>query len=573
MSLTLSLMTANSYIEQVRLDPSFCPTTAYALGVIEYETCAGESVRKACERHVNDLRRSFDSFEYEFSRKKAQKIYNFFDKFVRHTKGELAGEKVKLEPWQQFILGSLIGWVSKSTGYRRFDLSYVQIARKNGKSLLSSGLTLYMLTADGEKGAEVYCASVKQAAAKIVFDDSMKMLLKSYPLRKRARVQKSLSTIHFGDSILKALSADKSQDGLNIHFVSYDEFHLEKTREMYDVLISATGARKQPLFFIITTAGESRGMTSPCYKQYEYSRQVLNGTVENENVFAFIAEMDKGDDVNNPENWVKSNPNIDVSTSLASLKKAYARAVQNDELANFKIKHLNMWIDSKDAYFPVSRLEEKEIPELLGKECYIGIDLSAKTDLTAVSAVFPLDNGEYAILNHCFTPEATLDERARRDRVNYRKWEQDGYLTAIDGEVIDQEFVFNLIEDWNDKFNILNIGLDTWSASTLMVKLDKAGYEVTEVRQGHRTLSEPIKFIKQLMLTQKLNTLNNPLLKWCLGNAIVKKDANENVVLDKAKSINRIDAAAATVNGFVEAILHNESDSINDHFDDDYSIW
>ena len=555
-------------------DASFCPTTAYAVNVVKGIIIAGKSVQQACERHINDLERSYTSdYEYEFSRKKAQKIYSFFDKFVRHTKGELAGKAVKLELWQKFILGSLIGWISKETGYRRFELSYTQIARKNGKSLLSSGLTLYMLTADGEKGAECYCASVKQAAAKIVFDDSLKMLLKSYPLRKRARVQKSLSTITFGDSVLKALSADKNQDGLNIHFVSYDEFHLEKDRAMYDVLISAFGARKQPLMFIITTAGESRGLTSPCYKQYEYSLQVLNGTVENENVFCFIAEMDKNDDIGDPKNWVKSNPNIDVSTSLESLKKAYARAVQNDELDNFTIKHMNRWIDKKDAYFPVSKLGEKEIPDLVGKECYIGVDLSSTTDLTAVNAVFPLDDGEYAVLSHCFTPDASLDDRARRDGVNYRKWAREGYLTIIPEVVIDQDYVYKLIEEWRTKYEIISVALDPWSASALMLKLDKEGYETVEVRQGVRTLSAPIKFTKDLMLMDKLNHLNNPLLKWNFGNAIVKKDANENVVLDKSKSINRIDAAAATINAMVEAMLHGQETSLDAHINEDYSIW
>lgn len=570
----ISLTTASDYIKQVRLDASFCPTTDYALKVIDKTIIAGKSVQQACKRHINDLERSFTSdYEYEFSRKKAQKIYSFFDKFVRHTKGELAGKPVKLEPWQKFILGSLIGWISKETGYRRFELSYTQIARKNGKSLLSSGLTLYMLTADGEKGAECYCASVKQAAAKIVFDDAMKMLLKSYPLRKRARVQKSLSTITFGDNVLKALSADKNQDGLNIHFVSYDEFHLEKTKEMYDVLISATGARKQPLMFIITTAGASNGGTSPCYKQYEFSRQVLNGTAENENVFCYIAEMDDSDDISDPKNWVKSNPNIDVSTSLKSLKQAYTRAVQNDEMDNFTIKHLNKWIEKKDVYFPVSKLVEKEIPDLVGKECYIGVDLSSTTDLTAVNAVFPLDNGEYAVLSHCFTPEASLDDRERRDGVPYKKWAREGYLTIIPEAVIDQDYVYKLIEEWRTKYKIISVALDPWVAPVLMLKLDKEGFETVEVRQGVRTLSAPIKFTKNLMLMDKLNHLNNPLLKWNFGNAIAKKDANENIVLDKSKSINRIDAAAATINAMVEAMLHGQETSLDSHINEEYSIW
>lgn len=564
----------DSYIGNTLSDASFCPTTHYALKVIDNTILAGKSVQRACERHIRDLERSYTSdYEYTFDRNKAKKIYTFFDKFVKHTKGELAGKPVKLEPWQKFILGSLIGWISKETGYRRFELGYTQIARKNGKSLLSSGLSLYMFMADGEEGAEIYCASVKQATAKIVFEDAMKIIQKSYALRKHTHIQKSLNTMTFRDSVFKALSADKGQDGLNIHFCSYDEFHLEKNREMYDVLISGMGARRQPLMFIITTAGESRGGTSPCYLQYEYCKQVLEGAMENENVFAYIAEMDENDDVENPENWFKSNPNLDVSTSLKSLKQAYVRARDNDEMDNFMIKHMNKWIQRKDVYFPVNRWEQMEVPELKGKECYIGIDLSSKLDLTGVTAVFPLDNEEYAILSHCFTPEFGLDDRARRDRVPYRKWAREGFLTVIPSEVIDIDYVFNYIKGLAEKYTVVSCNLDPWNATSLMTKLDNEGFEVNEVRQGYRTLSEPIKYTKELMILKKFNHMNNPLLKWCTANAVAKYDANENVVLDKDKSINRIDAIASTVTAMVHAMLHNDTTTINDHIDDDYKIW
>lgn len=530
----------------------------------------------ACERHLNDLKKSMDEnqeYEFKFSRKRAQHIYSFFDKFVKHQKGELAGKPVKLELWQKFILGSLMGWVYKETELRRFELSYVQIARKNGKSLLSSGLSLYMFMIDKEEGAECYCASTKRDTAKIVFLDTMRMIKASPILRKHTRIQESLSTIHYKNSIFKALSADKGQDGLNIHFVSYDEFHLEKTKEMYDVLISGMGARKQPLMFIITTAGESRGGTSPCYLQYEYCKQILNGTLPNENIFAFIAEMDETDDVDNPENWFKSNPNLEVSTTLKALKQAYTRARDNNEMDNFMIKNMNKWIERKDAYFPMGSWKDKQLPSLDGKECYIGVDLSSKVDLTAVTAVFPLENEEYAILSHCFMPSYGIEEKERKDRVPYRRWAKEGYITLIPSEVIDISFVFEYIKGLAEKYQVINVGLDPWNATALMTKLDGEGYEVHEVRQGFRTLSEPIKYAKELMLQGKFNHGNNPVLKWCTANAIVKRDANENVVLDKAQSIHRIDAIASTITALVQAMLHFNNNSLESHIDEEYKIW
>lgn len=566
----------NEYIQNVRSDPSFCPTTLYSLKVIDKSINAGESVLRACERHIRDLKKSLDEnqdYEYKFDKKRAQHIYSFFDRFVKHQKGELAGKPVTLELWQKFILGSLMGWIDKETGARRFTISYTQIARKNGKSLLSSGLSLYMFMIDKEQGAECYCASTKRDTAKIVFMDTMRMIKAAPVLRKHTRIQESLSTIHYKNSVFKALSADKGQDGLNIHFVSYDEFHLEKTREMYDVLVSGMQARKQPLMFIITTAGESRGGTSPCYETYEYCKQILNNISPNENMFCYIAEMDEGDDVHDSSNWFKSNPNINVSISLKALKQAYVRARDNNEMDNFMIKHMNKWIQRKDAYFPVVQWKNKTLPNLEGKECHVGIDLSSKIDITGVSAVFPLENGEYAVLSHCFMPAYGIEEKERKDRVPYRRWAKEGYITLIPGEVIDINFVFEYVKELSSKYEVLSVGLDPWNATALMVKLDNEGYEVHEVRQGFKTLSEPIKFTKELMLKNLFNHGGNPVLKWCSANAVAKYDANENVVLDKSMSVNRIDAIASTITAMVQAMLHFDSPSLDSHIDEEYSIW
>src|SRR5699024_4651310 len=280
-------MNYDDFIQEVKNDPQFCPTTAYALEVNSKRLKTGKSVTNACKRHLNDLKRSYGEFPYRFDQKRAEHIFRFFEKFTKHSKGEWSGQSIKLESWQKFIVGSLFGWVHKSDERRRFTLSYTQISRKQGKSLLSSAISLYMFLIDNEPGAECYTASIKRDTAKIVWNDAMRMVKASPLLRKNVRIQESLNTMTYGDNVLKALSADSGQDGLNIHYFSLDEYHLLKDNGMYDVLVSGMGARKNPLGFIITTAGESRGGTSPCYQMYEYGKQVLDGTLTNENMFFY----------------------------------------------------------------------------------------------------------------------------------------------------------------------------------------------------------------------------------------------------------------------------------------------
>lgn len=430
-------MKYSEYIENTLNIENYCLTTLYALRVTQKDIVVGETVLKACKRHLSDLEKSLDPsmpcYKYYFDREKANHVFKFFDKFIKHTKGKLASQPVKLELWENFIIGNIFGWKYKETNLRRFNLAYTQVARKNGKSLLSSGVSLYMFIADKEPGAECYCASVKKDTAKIVFSDAMKIIRQDKNLRKHIRIQESLSTMHFKNNIFKAISGDKDQDGLNIHYANIDEYHLFKDNELYEVLVSGTQARQQPLINIITTAGESRGATSPCYQMYEYCKQILDDVLENENIFIYIAEMNQDDDIYNPKNWIKSNPNLGVSISLETLEKDFIRARDNNEMDNFRIKHLNTWIQRKDSYFPMDKWVKEDSLDILelkksleGKKCYIGIDLSSKIDLTGVSAVFPLDNGEYAVINKCFIPKETVYQKEIKDRVPYQRWMIEG---------------------------------------------------------------------------------------------------------------------------------------------------
>lgn len=565
------IVSYDEYINNTLSDASFCPTTYYALQVIKQYIVTSKAVKDACQRHLDDLKKSFNNeSEFYFSQKHAQHIFDFAEKFCKHTKGEFAGKPIKLELWQKFIFGSLMGWRKKDTNCRRFNISYVQIARKNGKSTMISVLLLYMFYCDKEPGAEIYTASVKKDTAKIVWLDCMRMIKANKSLKKGVKIQESLSTLWKQNSVIKALSADSGQDGLNIHAYALDEVHLLPNNEMYNVLVSATGARQQPMGFLITTAGESRGGTSFCYSYYEFCKRILNKSVENDSVFVYIAELDSQDEIHDPSNYIKANPNLGVSITLEYLTDAYKRAVDGGEYDNFLIKHMNLWISKRTAYFPMDKWGDKPRPQLEGLPCWVGVDLASRIDLCSVTAVFPHENGSYSILSHSFMPENIVNYKMRMDRVPYKAWIKAGYITATPGDVIDIDYVYSYIKQLQQKYNVVEVDLDPWQAAQLIKDLEADGTTCVEIRQGYKTLSPPIKLIKELIIQGKFLHGNDPVLKWATSNAVPQFDQNENVILTKAKSINRIDPIASTVTGMARAMYQEET--LAEHLTNDFSF-
>ncbi|HEY8415130.1 MAG TPA: terminase large subunit, partial [Thermaerobacter sp.] len=430
------------------------PVTAYALDVVEGRQVAGRWVRLAAERHLRDLERAgSDEFPYVFEQAKAERVFQFF-RFCRHVKGPLAGQPIKLEPWQQFIVGSIFGWVHRETGLRRYRKAYVQVARGNGKSTLLSGLGLYMLMADGEAGAEVYATATKRDQARIVYDAARMMAIRSPDLLKRLEPGKAEMIYPATGGKFAPLSKDtKSLDGLNPHLGIIDEYHAHPTREMYDLLVSAMGKRLQPLLFIITTAGFD--LAGPCYEEYQYLTKVLEGELENEQYFAYIAQLDPDDNPQDESTWIKANPLLAATEAGMEYLRGELQAALDipSQMRSFLTKNLNMWVDQREeGYMPMDRWRacaagsENPMPDLAGRECYIGVDLSAKIDLTSVGVVFPLGGGRFAVLSHSFIPEERLRQRLKTDRVPYDAWARMGWLTVIPGAVVDQSAIIDWIE-------------------------------------------------------------------------------------------------------------------------------
>jgi len=540
--------------------------TQYAERVLDGEIVAGRWVRLACERHLRDLERAgTDEFPYVFRPELGDRVFDFFT-YCRHVQGPLARQPIILELWQRFILGSIFGWVHRETGLRRYRQAYVQVARKNGKSTMLSGLSLYMLMADGELGSQVYATATKKDQAKIVYDAARIMASRSPDLLKRLEPGRARIEHLASDSFMMPLSRDtKSLDGFNPHLGIVDEYHAHPTAEMVELLKSGMGQRLQPLLFIITTAGFD--LNAPCYAEYQYCTRILERQVENERYFVYIAQLDPDDNPQDESVWIKANPLLAASEHGMEYLRGELQEALDDprKMRNFLTKNLNMWVDQRDqGYMPMERWracaasDDNPMPDLTGRACYIGVDLSSKIDLTSVAVEFPLGGGRFAVLSHSFIPREKMLERMKTDRQPFDVWEQQGWVTVIPGAVVDQQAIIDWIEtqvaeqDWN----VQEVCVDPWNATQFGIEMQKLGYTVVEVVQGIRTLSEPTKDFRERVFQRQIVHDGSPVLAWAMGNAVTKQDHNGNIMLDKAKSRERIDPAAALMNAHVRAMHH-----------------
>jgi phage terminase large subunit-like protein len=522
-------------------------------------TC--DKVKKAVDRHINDLERAKNgSFSYVFDEKKANHPIDFIEKFCKHSKGKWAGTNIILEPWQRFIIGSIFGWVHKQTLLRRFKTGYVQVARKSGKSTKLAGTGLYMLTGDGEAGAEVYSAATMRDQAKIVHEEAKRMVQKSPFLKKHLKVFRDTIIFEkmFGKFIPLGADAD-SLDGLNVHCAIIDELHAHKKRDMWDVMETATGSREQPLILAITTAGFN--VDGICYEQYAYISKVLDGVLEDDSYFGYIAELDKEDDWTDPKNWIKANPNLGVSNDIDDLMRKCKKAQEMPSAQNnFLTKHMNIWVNQVEKWVNLQIWKEnnKPLPDLHGMDCYGGMDLSSVSDLTSTCLEFPLPNGEFGVISHYFIPEERALERERADKVPYSVWEKQGFVTFTPGETVDYEFVKHWFREMQKKFNIVQIGFDPYNAVQLSVEMEKEGFVMVQVRQGYLTLSPATKGIEKVYLDRKLVHGNNPVLTWCANNMVVKTDPSGNVKPDKQMANQKIDGMVALICAHSRA-MHQET--------------
>ncbi|MEC1648731.1 terminase large subunit [Bacillus halotolerans] len=538
----------------------------YSRDVISGEVVACEKHIWACQRFLEDIKKeATENFPYYFDDEKARRFLYWMTQF-KHTKGPLAGENIVPEPIQIFIFGNVYGWIHKDTGYRRFTKVYWQVGRKNAKTQSLACVASYEAMANGENMSEVYIGATKTEQAQICWKEIKAQIEGCDLLNNPKKYNIAYSTIQHPktNSTIKALSKDagKTGDGFNPQCGIIDEYHAHKTSEIYDILDSGMGARTQPLMVIITTAGHE--LNNPAYRvEYDYVSRLLdpNKVETNEQYFVMVNELDRDDDIKDERNWIKANPILashEVGKKYLRDRLEMALAIP-EKMRDYLTKNMDVWVNMRDGgYMDMQAWTDcgsDQLPDLKNRECYVGIDLSKTIDLTAASFIFPLDNGSFAVESHGFMPEDTFHERMKTDNVPYDLWKKRGWLTTTDGAVVDYDYIRAYIKKMEKEngWRIKEIGYDPYNATQFAQQMEADGYTMIEIRQGVATLSEPTKDFRAKVKSKKIIHSKNDLLTWAMGNAVTKVDAQENIMLDKSKSTQRIDPAAALINAYVRA--------------------
>lgn len=519
----------------------------YATRVVDGSILACKWVRHACQRHLDDLERwPATDGPYYFSPEAAARVCGFIEK-LPHIKGKWKTATIALEDWQCFILCVVFGWLRKD-GTRRFRVAYIEVPRKNAKSTISSGVALYMLVADGEKGAEVYSAATTKDQARIVFDVAQAMARREPDLASAFGVQVNAHSISvpLAGSKFQPLAADSnSLDGLNVHFAVEDELHAHKTREVHDVLETATGSRQQPLLWQITTAGFNQA--GVCYGQRSYITRILDGGVDDETVFGIIYTIDDDDDWSDPKVWAKANPNYGVSVNPDDLARKAQKALQlASEVNAFLMKHLNVWVNAAVAAFDMRAWEKcadrsLQLEDFAGEPCWIGVDLAHTTDIAAVALLFDRDD-KWVHFGRYYVPEETVENATN---AQYPGWRRMGRLIATSGATTDLDEIESDIRQFCERFHVLGVCFDPWQAHHMMNNLQADGIEVIEVTPNVKNFSEPFKHIIKLHLNGGIVHDGCPVMSWMMSNVVAKEDYKENIYPRKERPENKIDGPVA----------------------------
>lgn len=487
----------------------------------------------------------------------------FFAEVLTHVKGELANKPLKLEPWQQSILANLYGW-KRPDGTRRYRETLIYVPRKNGKTALAAGIILYTLFCDGERGAEIYGAASTYEQACFVFQQARGMVIQESELRSRCRVfngqAKSITREDVMSFYRPIASEATASHGQNTHLAVIDELHALKDRELYDVLKTSMGARRQPLLVSITTADFERE-GSICNELHGYASQVRDGVVSDPYFLPVIYEATSKDDWKSEETWRKCNPNLGISISTDSFSEACQKAQTIAAYENtFKRLHLNIRTEQDVRWLALEtwdRCGQESIDEdeLAGRACFAGVDLSTTTDVSACVLVFPpecegsctTNDGTFDVLPFFWVPRAGAEKRSKKDRVDYVKWIRDGYMFATDGDVVDYDAIREHLRLLAERYNICEVAIDRWNSTQLQTQLMGDGMNVVQFGQGFASMTAPTKELEKLIIANRLRHGSNPVLRWMASNVSVEQDAAGNMKPSKKKSAEKIDGIVALI--------------------------
>lgn len=530
----------------------------------------------------------------------ATRVVTFFEKFLRHSKGEWAGEPFIPLDWQEKeIMRPLFGWM-RDDGYRRYNTAYIEIPKKNSKSTMSAGFILYGLVGDGEPGAEVYSAAASRDQASIVYREAASMVRKSPGLSRKIDLQESIKHMSYAatESWYKALSADAGlNEGMNIHFLVMDEFHAQPNDVFWNALMYGGAARRQHLKIIITTAGVD--VESICYDYHTKAMEILEGTRQDDSFFAYVRSAEwamrrydaelkalqaRRQEADAPDAlaeeidrlmlkkeacwrdeavWKEANPALGSILTLRSFREAYQEAADSPRLENaFKRYRLNLWTQQEERWLPLDHWlacgDEFTEADLLGQTCYSGLDLASVSDFCALVLWFP-ECGN-ALLPYFWIPEETVKMLEAKGDPLYSLWARQGFLRTTPGNRTDYAYIRRDINALSQQFVWQDFAYDKWNSTHLITELidDKVSKEYMEVRQGFASMSAPSKEFERMILGHDLRHNNHPVMTWCVGNVAVRRDTNENFMPCKELSKRKIDGVVAGIMALARVIVREK---------------
>lgn len=551
----------------------------YARDVVAGKVDACKWVRLCCQRHLDDLASSKGKgFKWKFNKAEAERVCAFVE-LLPHTKGKWAREKrrLKLEPWQKFIFCCVFGWVSKKTGLRRFREVYCEIPRKNGKSVVAAGVALYMLCADREFGAEVYCGATTEKQAWEVFRPARLMMLKTPDLIEAAGVEVNARSLAIPEdgSRLEPIIGDPG-DGSSPSCSLIDEYHEHDSDDLYETMLTGMGAREQPLIFTITTSGSN--IAGPCYEKRKQVCAMLDKTVANDEIFGLIYTLDEEDDWRDLQALKKANPNYGVSIFPDNLQRDLADAIRYPSRQNgFKTKHCNLWVNAKMAWLNQLDWDRSAVPGLSmddfkGRSCYAGIDLASKCDIADIAVVFREkdDAGRdlWTFFNRHYLPEGAVQGDGPNQEA-YERWVIEGHLITTEGEELDFDVIREDTKDIAGAHQVEEIAYDKWRATQLAHQLMRDGAEVVEVGGGIQTMNLAMRELEAALVSGRVRHNGDPVLAWMASN-VVAHEYKGCITPTKESSPKKIDGMVAILMAMSRAILADGvAPSLLDTLEDD----
>lgn len=562
-------------------------TTDYAKKVVAGDICKGKTEVLCCKRHLEDMKNK--DLPYIWDKDLAEKAISIANELTILEGAE--PKKLKTRGFQDFIIGSLHGWRLKRSNKLRYREAYIQMARQNGKSFLSGTEINNRATFGGYNKGRIFCAATKQDQANIVWDEVEKFILADKSLSELYRIRRHDRTItsYVTGTEIKSLGRDtKSVDGFRSILSVVDEYHAHPTNQMYKLLLDGQISVDNALTLAITTAGFN--LTGPCHEQYEYAKQILEGVVDKDSLFIYIAEMDKDDDIWDYKNWAKANPlllwNEDDTYNMAMVKTMSEKAIDaqvkgGEDLNNFLTKSLNTWVEYSGAsYIDLGALKECEsdlsIEDMKGQSFYLGIDLSSGGDLTSIALVFPVED-KFFVHSQSFMPYLRLEDHEKTDKVPYRIWEREGLLILTDGGFglkTDYKYIIayiqKLIEDYD--LTCLACGYDPHNAGAFIGDLDFLNCDLVEIGQSARSLNDATVDLRLAVEAgQMLYNKKAALLKWSFANAKTTQNSFGEIKLMKEQTGDRIDPIDALIDAWKLAFLNK--DTLKYNADKDIDEW